>query len=154
MRCRIQGVELYVCGCSSAAQASAEMRRRRDALDAQGKPMGTGPHRTSLAQALQDYGLSRLRFLKGARQDADRINKLLRAAGLAPLKVTPWKAALAKGLVEESARASDRKGRGQHHWVELAAIEPQRRLPKSLAGHRHRLASETARSDVSSDARN
>ncbi len=148
MRRRIQGIELFVSGCASAAAARKAMDERINELDAHGKPMGLGPHRTSVAQALQDYGRQRLPFMKGARQEADRINKLLRAANLATLEVTPWAEAVSRGLVQETARRTDRKGRGQHFVVGLVEPEPARRIPRGLSEHRKALERQTARSDA------
>ncbi len=148
MRRRVQGIELFVSGCASAAAARKAMDERVSELEAHGKPMGLGPHRTSVAQALQDYGRQRLPFMKGARQEADRINKLLRAANLATLEVTPWAEAVEKGLVQETARRADRKGRGQHFVVGLVEPRPARRIPKGLSEHRKALERQTARSDA------
>ncbi|MFN7643542.1 MAG: hypothetical protein ACK5PW_10760 [Burkholderiales bacterium] len=148
MRRRVQGIELFVSGCASAAAARKAMDERISELDAHGKPMGLGPHRTSVAQALQDYGRQRLPFMKGARQEADRINKLLRAANLATLEVTPWAQAVANGLVQETARRADRKGRGQYFVVGLVEPAPARRIPKGLSEHRKALERQTARSDA------
>ncbi|MFM1990076.1 MAG: hypothetical protein RJA99_3033 [Pseudomonadota bacterium] len=148
MRRRVQGIELFVSGCASAAAARKAMDERISELDAHGKPMGLGPHRTSVAHALQDCGRQRLPFMKGARQEADRINKLLRAAHLATLEVTPWAEAVEKGLVQETARRADRKGRGQYFVVGLVEPTPARRIPKGLSEHRKALERETARSDA------
>lgn len=101
-----------------------------------------------MAQALQDYGRQRLPFLKGARQDANRINKLLRAANLATLEVTPWAEAVARGLVQETAQREDRKGKDQHFVVGLVEPRPARRIPKGLSEHRKALERQTARSDA------
>ena len=110
--------------------------------------MGRGPHRTSMAQALQDYGRQRLPFPKGARQDANCMNKLLRAANLATLGVTPWAEAVAWGLVQETAQRKDRKGKGQYFVVELVEPEPARRIPKRVSEHRKALERQTACSNA------
>ena len=56
-------------------------------------PGRRGPDRTTVAQALQGYAIARLRFKKGARQEAVRINNYLCAAHLDTLLVTPLDAA-------------------------------------------------------------
>ncbi|MCZ8338683.1 MAG: TetR/AcrR family transcriptional regulator [Burkholderiaceae bacterium] len=86
--------------------------------------------------------------MKGARQEADRINKLLRAANLATLEVTPWADAVARGLVQETAQREDRKGKDQHFVVGLVEPRPVRRIPKGLSEHRKALERQTARSDA------
>ncbi len=148
MRRRVRGTELYVSAHPSAAAARRAMAEQVTVMTSGGSPKGFGPYRTSVAQALQDYGMERLPFMKGALQDANRLNKVLRAARLATLKVTRWEAALAQGLVQPDARRTDRKGRGQHCVVELVEPEPARRIPKGLGAHRKKLSDETARSDA------
>jgi integrase len=148
MRRRVKGVELYVSGHPSATAARKEMADQVGVMTSGGKPKGLGPYRTSVAQALQDYAIERLPFMKGASQDANRINKVLRAARLATLKVTRWDAAVTQGLVQPDGHREDRKGRGQHYVVELVEPEPSRRIPNGLGAHRKKLAEETTRSDA------
>lgn len=132
IRRRIRGQDIYISGCATATAARKALERRLAAFEGNGRPYGFGPHHTTLAQALQDYALERLPFLKAAPQDADRINRYLRAAGLATLHTAPC---------EENARGAQR---GQRFVVTLAAAEAARRIPRGLGAHRARQAAETA----------
>ena len=69
-------------GYPSSAAARRAAEAERVAVEQNGQPQGLGPHRTPLAVAFADYARERLPFLKGARQDANRINQYLRACGL------------------------------------------------------------------------
>lgn len=91
VRSRFQGHSLYISGCATSAGAKKKMDERVAELSSGGKAKGFGPHGTMVAQAMQDYGLERLIFMKDARQEADRINRFLRAAGLATLKLSQCK---------------------------------------------------------------
>lgn len=78
-----------------------------------------------MARALQLYALERLPFLKGARQEANRINFYLRAAGLEIIMVSkPSKLdAVIPGI----------------HWeVSLISGKLPRKTPNSLQDHRQR----------------
>src|SRR5512147_545028 len=107
MRRSVFGQELFVSGCATSAAAKKEMAKRLTPLLQRGAPKGFGPQRTVVAQAMQDYGMARLRFMKGAVKEANRINKYLRAAGLATLKVTKWADAFAAGKVQVHASVTD-----------------------------------------------
>lgn len=89
MRRRVAGQDIFICGFATRAAAMAAMKVAVDEVRKGNRPEGRGAHMTCVAQALQDYALQRLAFLKGAPQDARRINVYLRAAGLELLKVTP-----------------------------------------------------------------
>ncbi|WHZ09607.1 MAG: hypothetical protein OJF60_000046 [Burkholderiaceae bacterium] len=99
-------------------------------------PHADGPDRTHLAQALQDYALERLPFLKGAKQDACRINTYLRLAGLATVVVTP----VAAGAPKKDGAAADTV----YFDVALEPYAGERRIPKGLAAHRKGLLTKTA----------
>lgn len=71
MRRRIYGQELFESGHKTAAAAKKAMEKRVMPLKERGKPKGAGPHHTTVAQAAQDYAMERLRFLKGAVQEAN-----------------------------------------------------------------------------------
>lgn len=88
LRRRVFGQDFYVSGKATKAAAEKAMEKLLKPLSERGRPKGLGPRRTTLAQALQDMACDRLPFLKGAVQEARRINVYLRAAGLATLKVT------------------------------------------------------------------
>lgn len=74
-------------GFASADAAEQELSARVAALKERGQPHGDGPERTSVAKALQIHALKYLPSLKGADQEARRINKYLRAAKLVTLQV-------------------------------------------------------------------
>lgn len=144
MRRRVFGQELFESGHRSSCAAKKAMDKRVLALTERGKPKGLGPHRTIVAQALQDMGLERLPFMKGAQQEANRFNRYLRAVGLATLKVRPWEPQDA----EHGVPQVNKKGKGQLFVVELEAPVDERRIPRGLAGHRQALSKETAKADA------
>jgi hypothetical protein len=96
IRTQYKGLEYYQAGFATAKAADKAERTWKGQLDKVGKPHADGPDKTHLAQALQDYALERLPFLKGAEQDARRINTYLRLAGLATIALNPVTAAAAK----------------------------------------------------------
>ena len=170
MRRRFDGHEVFVSGCKSGAAAKKLMNVRVTQLSSAGKPKGLGADRTTLAQALQDYGIERLKFMKGAVQEANRINRFLRAAGLATLKVTRCKpcdtdaAAPAEPETEAGADAADEteagtetgpegKGSRKGKLFHISLLPPvaMRSIPKGLSGHRSSLAGATAASDAVRD---
>lgn len=132
IRRRVRGHEVYVSGCRSAASARAELDRRLAALEAAGEPFRLGPQHTTLAQGLQDWAVQRLPLLKAAPQDVDRINRYLRAGGLATLSV----AACATPPSAEAAAARRRF---------VATLVPPRQgrpIPAGLEAYRARQATE------------
>jgi integrase len=147
MRRRIRGEQFYVSGLGSAAAARKAMQAEVNHFEQRGAPKGLGPQRTSVAQALQDYGLQRLKFMKGAPQEANRINKFLRAVGLPTLQVTAWDAAVAAGKVAAPQRPKG-QGAGELFFVELAPASPTRQVPQGLGGHRGQLAEASKTSDA------
>jgi len=86
-RRRVFGQDLLVSGHRTSASAKKAMEDLVKPLEKRGKPRGLGPLKTTLAQALQDMALERLPLMKGAKQEARRINTYLRAADLLTLKV-------------------------------------------------------------------
>jgi integrase len=148
MRRRILGQNLFVSGHKTAAAANKAMDALVTPLLKRGAPKGRGPHHTAVGQAAQDYGLARLRFMKGAVQEANRINKYLRALGLDTLKVTKWAVAAAAGKVEHVVPATDGEGRGPLFYVELEPAKAEREVPQGLGAHRQTMASSTAKSDA------
>jgi len=147
MRRRIFGQQLFESGHKTAAAAKKAMNDRVNPLLKRGKPKGAGPHHTTVAQAAQDYAMERLRFMKGAVQEANRINKYLRAAGLETLKVTEWAKAVDEGKVADVAPAQEGKDSGPVFFVELVPTKPERAIPQGLGQHREKLAKATAKSD-------
>ncbi len=150
MRRRVMGQDIYVCGHRTSSQAQEEMARRVDELKKRGSPKGMGPTRTTVGQALQDYGLERLPFMKGAEQDARRINRYLRAAGLATLETIALKTVRdAEGSPEAPAKTSS-QGR-QYFEVVLKESVAERKIPPGLGKHRGQQAQETSATDALRD---
>lgn len=131
-RLRLRGESIYRTGFPTAADASRECAALRQKLidQAGGRAKHDGPWRTTLAQALQLYGLERLPFRKGAKQDANRINRYLRTVGLYCIAVAKL------------------EGGGNMFWsVGLTEATGTRIIPKGLEAHREAQASRTAATD-------
>ncbi|KQX84651.1 tyrosine-type recombinase/integrase [Variovorax sp. Root473] len=131
-RLRQDGHDVYVSGFKKKKDAVAEAARRLATLVRGGRPKGLGPAHTTVAQAMQDYGIERLPFLKGAEQEARRINKYLRAARLPLLQVSPV--------------CEDEKS-GAYFKVLLQPFTAERVVPNGLHRHRKNLMTQTADSD-------
>jgi integrase len=126
-RIRTKGLNIYRHGFKTQAEARREAERlNQDSLEA-GKPKHRGPWQMTLAEALQQYGLEHLPALKGARQDANRINGYLRCVGLSTLSVTKAKA---------EARDETAAPTGLRHTVTLEAPVACRKIPNGLHSHR------------------
>lgn len=138
MRKQYEGHELFVSGCKTQAQARKEMAAKMAAVDRNRTPVGAGPKKTSLAQALQDYAMAHLPFLRGADQESRRINAYLRAAGLQLLKVTK---------VDPKAQDQPKTGSGAFFHVELVPHTHERVIPNGLHQHRKALLTANARTD-------
>lgn len=138
MRRRYKGHDLFVSGHKTAAAAQREMNEKVYQVDQLVKPFGAGPSKTTLAQALQDYAIERLPYMKGAPQEARRINAYLRPAGLRLLKVTK---------LERVADVAGKQGKGAHYAVELVAHTHERVIPNGLHAHRKALLTANANSD-------
>ena len=136
IRLRIKGQDLYLTGFASAAAALKAASKQRHALENLGKPIGLGPWRTSVAQALQKYALERLPFLKGARQDANRINRLLRSLGLDLIR-----------LKRPTSAEPDDAPKNTYWLVELVPCPPKRAVPQGLHTHREQQQRRTNNSD-------
>ena len=111
MRRRFDGHEVFVSGCATGAAAKKKMDAKVQVLTSGGRPQGLGPYHTTFAQALQDYAVERLPFQKGAVQEANRINKFLRAVDLSTIALSKCKghAATAGSPAEQSP--VDKKGK-------------------------------------------
>jgi integrase len=136
IRLRHKRQEIYLSGFKTEAEALKAAARKRQAIDGAGKPKGLGPWRTSLGQALQNYGLERLPFLKGAQQEARRINRYLRALGLDLLDLT-----------ERAPEDGKNPDKGPHWTVALVPCPDARVVPKGLHQHRDKQARQTTGSD-------
>ena len=148
-RRRVFGQDVYESGHATAAAAKKAIDKRVEDLARLGKPKGLGPQHTTVAQALQDYGMERLMFMKGAKQEANRINRFLRAAGLATLKASPCTLPAPDRQGEEPALATQAtgKGKGQLFSITLTAPVAKRAVPQGLNEHRESLALTTMQSD-------
>lgn len=129
-RKRYCGHDIYVSGKETKAAAEKEVRERVAAIDAGGKPQHLGPKRTTLAYALQEFGFEHLQHLKGAPQEARRINKYLEAAGVQLL------------VVQRSADTST-----TYFDVSLKPREEMRLVPQGLGAHRKAQLCKTSGSD-------
>jgi integrase len=130
VRQRYLGQDLYLSGLPTQAAAAKAARTAMTAIDQLGKARGLGPHRTTLAQALQDYAVEHLQRLKGASQEARRLNKYLLAAHLQLVEVSSAPAPSNMPFV-----------------VKLGSRGEDRRIPNGLGGHRKALLTKTAGSD-------
>lgn len=137
IRAQHQGQEIYRSGFASAAAARRFVEERKAAIDQLGGPARGGPERTVLAVAFSDYAVERLPYLKGARQDAQRINNYLRACRLPVIRLTP----LASGV--EDGGVDDGKARVRY-WDIALVDEAARPMPSSLKSHRQAQAAAAA----------
>jgi integrase len=147
MRTRVGGHVIFVSKQKTKTAARAEMARRTAEIAGEGRPMGFGPHKTTLGQALQDYCMERFPFMKGAKQEANRANKYLRALGLRTLVV---QAAAQTDMPVQSTSPDDEEEAPEefvYFDVTLAAPENERVVPAGLGNHRRRLEKATSRSD-------
>jgi integrase len=149
MRRRVLGQDLYVSGHKTVTAAKKAMEDLVKPLKLRGKPKGLGPHRTTVAQAMQDMGVERLPFMKGADQEARRINCYLRAAGLATLRVTKFKdEPAAQGATPQPGEDVKR----QFYVVSLEPPQAGRKMARGLSEHRQSQAAQTAEADRERDA--
>jgi len=130
VRKRFKRKDIYLSGYPTKGAVEKALREEMEALERSGKPQHLGPNRSTLAYALQDYGLEHLKRLKGAPQETRRINKYLEAAGLELLVVSP-------------APASSTL----HFDVKLLPRDTQRRVPPGLGPWRKGLLCKTSGSD-------
>lgn len=128
-RVRRAGHDVYVSGFKTKRAAEDAAVQRFTELRDNGKPQGKGPGSTTLGEALQTYGLERLPYLKGASQEAQRINRFLRNAEMDTLVVRRLHAA------DES---------GAYFAVTLEPFLSERRIPRGLHEHRRKLLNKSA----------
>jgi integrase len=141
MRRRVAGQDFFLSGFSSRSAVKQAMKELVEEARKGNRHVGRGAHMTCVAQALQDYALERLPFLKGAPQEARRVNVYLRAAGLALLKVVP----LARS--NDFVPTPGKSGKGAYFRIELEPHTHERRIPNGLHAYRRALASANASSD-------
>lgn len=147
MRTRVGGHAIFVSKQKTKTAARAEMSRRLAEIAGLGRPKGYGPHRTTLGQALQDYGVERLPFMKGARQEANRINKYLRALGLRTLVVQAVSAADRRAAPVAADAGAEETDDFVCFDVILSPPEGERVIPAGLGEHRLSQERSTSRSD-------
>lgn len=140
-RIRKYGLDEYMAGFATKAAAEKAMVRREREIESRDKPKGRGPTSTSLGVAIMDYGLERLPYLKGASQEANRLNHYLRPLGLPVLKVKK----LAVNRDDLKVKMRDEKGAQTAYWeVELVRegnpdAPGRRKIPNGLHKHRAKL---------------
>jgi integrase len=110
-------------------------------MEKHGKPHGKGPDQTTVAKAMQEHALKHLPSLKGADQEARRVNRYLRAAHLATLEVIPM------GEVADVRSLPKGACTGKYFAVFLKAYTATRVVPQGLHEHRKLLMTKTAGSD-------
>ena len=133
--------EIYISGCTDKKVLAKKLNARRTAIDENQLPVGMGPDKTTVAQALQDYAMERLPFMKGAVQEARRMNHYLRYAGLQLLVVTKLQGASA------SNPERTKTGQGAYFDVTLAPHTAERDIIGSLKAHRRHQLTENARTE-------
>lgn len=131
VRVRIQGEDIFLSGYPTAEAAKRAAQEHTTAIQKSGAPAKFGPQRTSLAAAFLDYAREKLPRLKGAEQDARRINRYLRAAGLPRI------------VLSKPAQPTD----GQQ-WLVRFDEAQQPVIQNSLKVHRATQAQASARSDA------
>lgn len=140
-RARREGCDIFVSGFKTQAAAEKELRHRVAYLEKHGKPHGKGPDQTTVAEALQQHALKHLTSLKGADQEARRINKYLRAAKLATLELIPMSEVTDPQLLPKGACM------GKYFAVYLKPFTSSRVIPQGLEQHRKLLLTKTGGSD-------
>ncbi|MDF2462438.1 MAG: putative integrase [Ramlibacter sp.] len=75
VRARREGCDIFLSGFKTSAAAAAELRHPRGVPGKAWQPHGRGPDQTTVAKAMQLHALTHLHSLKGATQEARRINK-------------------------------------------------------------------------------
>jgi integrase len=135
LRKHYKGNDLYFSGHKTMAAADKAMRQKLLAIDNNAKPAGMGAAKTTLAQAMQDYAMARLPSMKGAVQEARRMNHYLRAAGLQTLVATPCAEAKTPA-VQDKKDKNPKTGQGDYFKVTLEAHTSDRKMANGLEAHR------------------
>lgn len=133
VRMRRAGQDIYVSGCRTKGEAEKAARERLAVIEKKGAPKGKGPERTTLAAALQAFGMAHLPRLKGAEQEARRLNVYLRHAGIETLEL--------KKLGPDSL------AKARYFDVSLAPANAARVIPQGLGAHRKKLMTQSANAD-------
>jgi len=136
--------DIYRSGYKTQAAAREALTQLAVELAGSDKPVLMGPFKTSVGVGLCDYARERLPYLKGARQEANRINVYLRALGLPVIRLSKPLAVIAP--VKQSMR-DDEEAPTVHFTVSFVE-ETERAIPAGLSEHRARLKAEGAASDA------
>lgn len=139
MRQQYKNNDVYVSGCKTAEAATKALRRKLVYIDNNMKAAGRGADKTTLAQALQDYALGRLPFLKGAEQEARRINHYLRYARLQTLVATPH--------IGQPTEGKKKSGDTIYFDITLEEHTDERKIVNSLKKHRKAQMTSNARTE-------
>lgn len=139
VRVRVRGHAVYLSGFSTEAAARREAARQTAAIQEIGKPARGGPNRTSVALAFQQYACEKLPGLKGAIQDANRMNVYLRAGGQDTLAVTKF---------SPRENHQDDSHRVVYCRVELVPHAQARRIANSLRSHREAQSAKRTRTEI------
>ena len=132
-RLRVAGQDVYRAGFRSKAAAQRDMEKLRIEYTDGPSPSGLGPVRTSVGVAFSDYARQRLPYLKGADQDARRINRYLRELNLPVISLT--------------RHEQDKDGQ-RIYWHVAFVTEAVRSIPGSLTEHRVRQSKDSRKSDT------
>jgi integrase len=141
VRARREGCDIFLSGFKSSAAAIKEMRQRVAYMEKHGKPHGKGPDQTTVAKAMQEHALKHLPSLKGADQEARRINRYLRAARLQTIELIPMRE------VNEGVELPKGACVGKYFAVFLKPYTALRAIPKGLEDHRRLLMTKTSGSE-------
>jgi integrase len=140
-RARREGCDIFLPGYKTQAAAEKELRYRVAYLEKYGKPYGDGPDQTTVAKAMQEHALKHLPSLKGADQEARRINRYLRGARLATIDFLPM------SEVTDVEKLPKGACTGKYFAVWLKPYTATRDIPKGLEKHRETLVTKTGGSN-------
>lgn len=145
-RARKAGQDESKSGFRTKTEALTWARKREGEMAKSRGERGLGPTRTVTADALLQNGLETLPFKKGAIQEANRLNNVLRLAGRPTVVVTRCAPAPAPA---DTPAQGDQKRRAQVKFFDVKVQAPttERNIVPSLAPHRGRLAADSAASD-------
>ncbi|MHB0920561.1 MAG: tyrosine-type recombinase/integrase [Thiomonas delicata] len=138
---------MYLSGFKNPQQAADAAAKERTHRLENGRAAARGPSKMNLAQALSDYARQHLPQLKGAEQEARRINKYLRAAGQQTLRCTAVQ-------LPPDARSPSKPALGAYQakaiyfTVTLEMPQAERIIPQGLGRHRETQAARTRLSDA------
>jgi integrase len=141
VRARREGCDIFLSGFKTSAAASRELRLRVTYLEQHGKPHGKGPDQTTVAKAMQEHALKHLPSLKGADQEARRVNRYLRDARLGTLEL------IAMSDVTDVKKLPKGTCTGKYFAVFVKPYTASRVIPQGLADHRKLLMTKTGGSD-------